>query len=186
VSLLKDILERWRVSSWKLSLEITLGNTVGFGSTQLVSGKDCGFQEGLGMFSHGVLLGLCLLQCYQLIVWHTMSSETIILPWIWMSIKFWFAVLPCQFCRTAKIFPLVGCICLLLFILKFINWTSFYILCRYVVEKDVQNNVVFVSRNYYSLDKSRRTLRAGSLNWFNNSKPANNEQLKCKVRQYYF
>ncbi|KAL6660201.1 hypothetical protein ACP70R_002323 [Stipagrostis hirtigluma subsp. patula] len=53
---------------------------------------------------------------------------------------------------------------------------------RYVVEKDVQNNVVFVSRNYYSLDKRRRTFRVGSLNWFNNSGPADNERLKCKVR----
>jgi tRNA-5-taurinomethyluridine 2-sulfurtransferase len=54
-----------------------------------------------------------------------------------------------------------------------------------MVEKDVQNNVVFVSRNYYSLDKRRRTFRVGSLNWFNNSKPANDEQLKCKVRENY-
>uniref|UniRef100_A0A0E0K9F7 tRNA-5-taurinomethyluridine 2-sulfurtransferase n=1 Tax=Oryza punctata TaxID=4537 RepID=A0A0E0K9F7_ORYPU len=52
----------------------------------------------------------------------------------------------------------------------------------YVVEKDVQNNVVFVSRNYYSLDKRRRTFRVGSLNWFSISGPTNNEQLKCKVR----
>jgi tRNA U34 2-thiouridine synthase MnmA/TrmU len=51
----------------------------------------------------------------------------------------------------------------------------------YVVEKGVQNNVVFVSRNYYSLDKRRRTFRVGSLNWFSNSGPTNNEQLKCKV-----
>ncbi|VAI09407.1 unnamed protein product [Triticum turgidum subsp. durum] len=52
----------------------------------------------------------------------------------------------------------------------------------YVVEKDVQNNVVFVSRNYYSLDKRRRTFRVGSLNWFSDSGPADNERLKCKVR----
>uniref|UniRef100_A0A0D9VQ46 tRNA-5-taurinomethyluridine 2-sulfurtransferase n=1 Tax=Leersia perrieri TaxID=77586 RepID=A0A0D9VQ46_9ORYZ len=52
----------------------------------------------------------------------------------------------------------------------------------YVVEKDVQNNVIFVSRNYYSLDKRRRTFRVGSLNWFSNSGPTNNEHLKCKVR----
>uniref|UniRef100_A0ACD5TUB4 Uncharacterized protein n=1 Tax=Avena sativa TaxID=4498 RepID=A0ACD5TUB4_AVESA len=52
----------------------------------------------------------------------------------------------------------------------------------YVVEKDVRNNVVFVSRNYYSLDKRRRTFHVGSLNWFGNSGPTNNEQLKCKVR----
>ncbi|KAG8073664.1 hypothetical protein GUJ93_ZPchr0006g41827 [Zizania palustris] len=52
----------------------------------------------------------------------------------------------------------------------------------YVVEKDVQSNVVFVSRNYYSLDKRRRTFCVGSLNWFCNSGPTSNEQLKCKVR----
>nr|CAD1822342.1 unnamed protein product [Ananas comosus var. bracteatus] len=52
----------------------------------------------------------------------------------------------------------------------------------YVVEKDVQNNVVFVSRNYFSLDKRRRTFHVGSLNWFSGSPPANNRQLQCKVR----
>ncbi|GAB2238724.1 hypothetical protein Droror1_Dr00024637, partial [Drosera rotundifolia] len=36
----------------------------------------------------------------------------------------------------------------------------------YVVEKDVENNVVFVSRNYFSLDKRRRVFRVGSLKWF--------------------
>jgi tRNA U34 2-thiouridine synthase MnmA/TrmU len=59
-----------------------------------------------------------------------------------------------------------------------------FVLCRYVVEKDVKNNVVFVSRNYYSLDKRRRTFRVGSLNWFGNFGPTNNEQLKCKVPEY--
>ncbi|XP_074579804.1 uncharacterized protein LOC141836262 [Curcuma longa] len=52
----------------------------------------------------------------------------------------------------------------------------------YVVEKDVQNNVLFVSRNYFSLDKRRRTFRVGSLNWFSGSSPINAEQLQCKVR----
>jgi len=52
----------------------------------------------------------------------------------------------------------------------------------YVVEKDVQNNVVFVSRNYYSLDKRRRRFHVGSLNWFDDSGPGNSEQLKCKVK----
>ncbi|WZZ07765.1 hypothetical protein YC2023_093686 [Brassica napus] len=33
----------------------------------------------------------------------------------------------------------------------------------YVVEKDTKNNVVFVSRNYYSIDKRRRVFRVGSL-----------------------
>lgn len=52
---------------------------------------------------------------------------------------------------------------------------------RYVVAKDVHNNVVFVSRNYYTLDKRRRTFRVGSLNWFDDSGPGNSELLKCKV-----
>ncbi|XP_020590686.1 uncharacterized protein LOC110031690 [Phalaenopsis equestris] len=52
----------------------------------------------------------------------------------------------------------------------------------YVVEKDVQNNVVFVSRNYFSLDKRRRTFRIGSLRWFSGSPPENKDQLRCKVR----
>jgi tRNA-specific 2-thiouridylase len=59
-----------------------------------------------------------------------------------------------------------------------------FFLCRYVVEKDVKNNVVFVSRNYYSLDKKRRTFSVGSLNWFGSSGPTNSEQLKCKVSEY--
>ncbi|XP_072990902.1 uncharacterized protein [Typha latifolia] len=52
----------------------------------------------------------------------------------------------------------------------------------YVVEKDVENNVVFVSRNYFSLDKRRRTFSVGSLSWFDGSPPAKNDQLQCKVR----
>ncbi|CAL9082590.1 unnamed protein product [Musa acuminata var. zebrina] len=52
----------------------------------------------------------------------------------------------------------------------------------YVVEKDVRNNVVFVSRNYFSLDKRRRTFHVGSLNWFSGAPPENTEQLQCKVR----
>ncbi|KAK8924060.1 hypothetical protein KSP39_PZI019778 [Platanthera zijinensis] len=52
----------------------------------------------------------------------------------------------------------------------------------YVVEKDVQNNVVFVSRNYFSLDKSRRIFRVGSLKWFSGSPPEKKDHLQCKVR----
>lgn len=36
----------------------------------------------------------------------------------------------------------------------------------YVVNKDVDNNVVYISRNYYSPDKKRDTLRIGACNWF--------------------
>ncbi|XP_058073617.1 uncharacterized protein LOC131222525 isoform X2 [Magnolia sinica] len=53
---------------------------------------------------------------------------------------------------------------------------------RYVVEKDVKNNVVFVSRNYFSLDKRRRTFRVGSLKWLSGSPPGRLDQLQCKVR----
>ncbi|KAL0907042.1 hypothetical protein M5K25_025580 [Dendrobium thyrsiflorum] len=52
----------------------------------------------------------------------------------------------------------------------------------YVVEKDVQSNVVFVSRNYFSLDKRRRTFRVGSLKWFSGSTPEMHDRLRCKVR----
>ncbi|PKI60196.1 hypothetical protein CRG98_019384 [Punica granatum] len=51
----------------------------------------------------------------------------------------------------------------------------------YVVEKDVRNNVVFVSRNYYSLDKKRRLFRVGSMKWLSGV-PPHSSQLQCKVR----
>jgi len=54
-------------------------------------------------------------------------------------------------------------------------------MCRYVVEKDTKNNVVFVSRNYYSIDKRRRIFRVGSLRW-NSGKPSGKvRDLRCKV-----
>ncbi|KAM0068470.1 putative sulfurtransferase [Helianthus debilis subsp. tardiflorus] len=52
----------------------------------------------------------------------------------------------------------------------------------YVVEKDVKNNVVFVSRNYYSVDKRRRSFHVGSIRWISGSPPRHLNQLKCKVR----
>nr|GLL32508.1 uncharacterized protein LOC109152183 isoform X1 [Ipomoea trifida] len=52
----------------------------------------------------------------------------------------------------------------------------------YVVEKDTTNNVVFVSRNYFSVDKKRRLFRVGSLKWLSGSSPVNITQLQCKVR----
>lgn len=53
----------------------------------------------------------------------------------------------------------------------------------YVVEKDVRNNVVFVSRNYFSVDKRRCSFRVGSFKWFNGSPPPSKiNQLRCKVR----
>ncbi|KAK9929958.1 hypothetical protein M0R45_027023 [Rubus argutus] len=52
----------------------------------------------------------------------------------------------------------------------------------YVVEKDVKNNVVFVSRNYFSVDKRRRLFRVGSLKWLQGLPPNQISQLECKVR----
>lgn len=49
------------------------------------------------------------------------------------------------------------------------------------MEKDVENNVVFVSRNYFSVDKRRRLFRVGSLRWFSGSPPLKITQLQCKV-----
>ncbi|CAH1454536.1 unnamed protein product [Lactuca virosa] len=51
----------------------------------------------------------------------------------------------------------------------------------YVVEKDVKNNVVFVSRNYYSVDKIRRSFLVGSFRWISGSPPHNLNHLRCKV-----
>ncbi|KAL5567138.1 hypothetical protein UlMin_030302 [Ulmus minor] len=52
----------------------------------------------------------------------------------------------------------------------------------YVVEKDIKNNVVFVSRNYYSSDKRRRIFRVGSLKWLSGLPPNQTSNLQCKVR----
>ncbi|KAM7528943.1 hypothetical protein LguiB_032353 [Lonicera macranthoides] len=52
----------------------------------------------------------------------------------------------------------------------------------YVVEKDVKNNVVFVSRNYFSVDKRRRLFRVGSLKWLSGFPPNQINHLRCKVR----
>ncbi|KAG6384245.1 hypothetical protein SASPL_155950 [Salvia splendens] len=49
----------------------------------------------------------------------------------------------------------------------------------YVVEKAIENNVVFVSRNYFSVDKRRRQFRVGSLRFFSGS-PPRITQLQCK------
>ncbi|KAL3359288.1 hypothetical protein AABB24_016049 [Solanum stoloniferum] len=52
----------------------------------------------------------------------------------------------------------------------------------YVVEKDIKNNVVYVSRNYFSVDKKRRLFRVGSLKWLSGLFPKQINELQCKVR----
>ena len=66
-----------------------------------------------------------------------------------------------------------------LFLLK--NSSLWCISCRYVVEKDIKNNVVFVSRNYFSFDKRRRIFRVGSIKWLSGLPPNQLCQLQCKV-----
>ncbi|KAH9649650.1 tRNA-5-taurinomethyluridine 2-sulfurtransferase [Citrus sinensis] len=50
----------------------------------------------------------------------------------------------------------------------------------YVVEKDIENNIVFVSRNYYSFDKKRHLFHAGSLKLLSGLPPEKISQLQCK------
>ncbi|KAG0565724.1 hypothetical protein M758_7G010600 [Ceratodon purpureus] len=52
----------------------------------------------------------------------------------------------------------------------------------FVVAKDIVNNVVFISREYYSEDKRRRAFRVGSFNWFSGTPPSDTSSLQCKVR----
>ncbi|KAJ8422992.1 hypothetical protein Cgig2_006414 [Carnegiea gigantea] len=52
----------------------------------------------------------------------------------------------------------------------------------YVVEKDIKNNVVFVSRNYYSVDKRRRVFRVGSLKWLSGLPSEDVSDLQCKTK----
>ncbi|CAH1454545.1 unnamed protein product [Lactuca virosa] len=57
---------------------------------------------------------------------------------------------------------------------------------RYVVEKDVKNNVFVLSRNYYSVDKRRRSFRVGSFRWIDGSPPHNLNHLRCKKKRWYW
>ncbi|XP_020961858.1 uncharacterized protein LOC107610164 isoform X2 [Arachis ipaensis] len=52
----------------------------------------------------------------------------------------------------------------------------------YVVERDIKNNVVFVSRNYFSYDKRRRLFRVSSLKWLSGLPATQTSQLQCKVQ----
>ncbi|CAM6115891.1 unnamed protein product [Calypogeia fissa] len=51
----------------------------------------------------------------------------------------------------------------------------------FVVAKDVDHNVVFVSRKYFT-EKMRRSFRVGSFNWASGSLPSTLVNLRCKVR----
>ncbi|KAL2643357.1 hypothetical protein R1flu_010944 [Riccia fluitans] len=51
----------------------------------------------------------------------------------------------------------------------------------FVVAKDVEHNVIFISRKYFS-EKKRRSFRVGSLNWISGHIPLDVTTMRCKVR----
>lgn len=54
--------------------------------------------------------------------------------------------------------------------------------CRYVSGKDVDANVVYVSRAYFGADKARNAFSCGQFNWIGGAGPAPTRPLFCKVR----
>lgn len=57
----------------------------------------------------------------------------------------------------------------------------------YVVSKDLNNNIVYVSKNYYSDDKLRNKFIASEFNWLAGQKPEiNNLQVKIRHGQYKY
>lgn len=57
----------------------------------------------------------------------------------------------------------------------------------YVVSKDTDKNIVYISRNYYSADKKRNSFSVSDCNWIANTLPKN-AQLRVKLRhgkQFY-
>lgn len=51
----------------------------------------------------------------------------------------------------------------------------------YVVAKDIENNIVYMSRNYYSAEKERDTFTISAYNWITGQVPAKKE-LQVKMR----
>ncbi len=50
----------------------------------------------------------------------------------------------------------------------------------YVVAKDIEKNIVCISRNYYAADKKRNSFSVVNFNWF--TKPPEKEKLQVKIR----
>lgn len=51
----------------------------------------------------------------------------------------------------------------------------------YVVKKDIDRNLIYLSRNYYTSDKSRDTFDVADCNWFDGTPPTKTD-LRVKVR----
>ena len=54
--------------------------------------------------------------------------------------------------------------------------------CRYVSKKDVDGNIVYVSRAYYDEGKQRNSFQCSGFNWIGNDRPKDSLPLFCKVR----
>ena len=52
----------------------------------------------------------------------------------------------------------------------------------YVVRKDLRMNALYVSKDYYALEKRRDAFKCGAFNWLVDDPPAHGERLECKVR----
>ena len=53
---------------------------------------------------------------------------------------------------------------------------------RYVSKKDVDANVVYVSRAYYDEDRQRNAFQCSGFNWISSDRPREGKPLLCKVR----
>lgn len=52
---------------------------------------------------------------------------------------------------------------------------------RYVIRKEVDSNTIYVSRNYYSVDKERNSFLCRDINWIS-TLPDLTQPISCKVR----
>jgi tRNA-specific 2-thiouridylase len=52
----------------------------------------------------------------------------------------------------------------------------------YVVAKDVEKNIVFISRNYYDVDKQRNNFRVEKFNWLSGGYPSDKTNFAVKLR----
>ncbi len=51
----------------------------------------------------------------------------------------------------------------------------------FVVRKDIEKNIVYISRNYYSDDKIRNTCKVAAIHWIS-GRPTDKRDLQVKVR----
>ncbi len=54
--------------------------------------------------------------------------------------------------------------------------------CRYVTKKDLDGNIIYVSRAYYDDSRQRNSFQCSSFNWIGSDRPRAISPLFCKVR----